>query len=719
VIDSFSHERGFRRVALVLVTWTWCLPTTLVGIIAGLFALVALGGRAAPFHGATVIRSPRLRSLGGVCLGPVILVADMASTDLVRHEWGHFRQHLRLGPLYLLIIGVPSVTHALWHRLRRGTFPEYFHFWTEAWADALGGVYEQHAHIHRHWLGYAVGPVVAVCATLLTIRGWGHALGYGFTDADALVDVAWARYPLADQLLAPLTGGLGGSNANFWRPAAMVQFWALRHVFGEDPAGWHAWSLALHVACSVLVALVVEALVPPPGGRGAEASQGGESGEGLRPEPRGDRWWIAVLSGLLFAAHPLAEEIVPATARNLDLLLGVGFFGALLCYLRLCAGDEERRSALALGGPLAPGGGTLPHRVASVLFFAFAALALGSKEAGVLILPVCALWAWRRAPLGTPVWRSPAMVRLVPFAVFAAVFLAIRSEVLEGVGGYKELGPLTMLGGLGYALERAFFEPFVASISPVLAPFRYWSLPLVAAAWWALWRATPERRGLWLDLLALYLPWIVLLGITTTYSRRVIYVPSIVMCVVLAVIVVTAVRTRARGWVVSAVLLGALYLHGSPAVRRYTDWGVMADAAAPFLDGAVWRNIPEGATVWLVDRPTRIDGDPRRYRLWTDRKSLNNAATSYSVEAWVDEHVRDLDLKVGSSLVMQAPLSDWAAELGVQGGVLTMTRKDGPRTISEGVTVVDDGAVLTFTADDAWFVVWNPDRAVAVRVGGL
>lgn len=136
------------------LTWTWCLPQTLLGLVAGLVATLVLGGRVSPFHGASVVRTPRFRKLGGVCLGPVILVADTATPELVRHEWGHFRQHLRLGPLYLLVIGLPSVTHAAWHAWRGGGFPSYFHFYTEAWADALGGVYHLHAHRHARWTGY-------------------------------------------------------------------------------------------------------------------------------------------------------------------------------------------------------------------------------------------------------------------------------------------------------------------------------------------------------------------------------------------------------------------------------------------------------------------------------------------------------------------------------------------------------------------------------------
>jgi hypothetical protein len=156
--SAFPEESPGRRIGLAALTWTWCLPNTAVSCVASAVA-TALGGVPEPFHGSVVIRMHRLRGVGGVCLGPVILVPDSADETFVRHEWGHFRQHLRLGPLYFVLVGLPSVTHALWHRrvcarVPPSRRPSYFHFYTEAWADALGGVYEAHAHVHPRWTGY-------------------------------------------------------------------------------------------------------------------------------------------------------------------------------------------------------------------------------------------------------------------------------------------------------------------------------------------------------------------------------------------------------------------------------------------------------------------------------------------------------------------------------------------------------------------------------------
>lgn len=59
---------------------------------------------------------------------------------LLVHEYGHSLQSLILGPFYLAVIGIPSL---LWGylgagRRRRKQLP-YGAFYTESWADKLGG----------------------------------------------------------------------------------------------------------------------------------------------------------------------------------------------------------------------------------------------------------------------------------------------------------------------------------------------------------------------------------------------------------------------------------------------------------------------------------------------------------------------------------------------------------------------------------------------------
>ncbi|MBQ9827232.1 MAG: hypothetical protein IJM62_00965 [Lachnospiraceae bacterium] len=57
------------------------------------------------------------------------------------HEYGHCIQSLILGPLYLLVIGIPSVCWAnvdALERRRRRNNVSYYSFYPERWANALG-----------------------------------------------------------------------------------------------------------------------------------------------------------------------------------------------------------------------------------------------------------------------------------------------------------------------------------------------------------------------------------------------------------------------------------------------------------------------------------------------------------------------------------------------------------------------------------------------------
>ena len=83
------------------------------------------------------------RNGGGLTLGRYIFV-NQNYTDLsnvILHERGHVKQSRILGPLYLIIIGIPSIS---WAGLRR-LIPtlkkiNYYNFYTENWANKLMGL---------------------------------------------------------------------------------------------------------------------------------------------------------------------------------------------------------------------------------------------------------------------------------------------------------------------------------------------------------------------------------------------------------------------------------------------------------------------------------------------------------------------------------------------------------------------------------------------------
>lgn len=79
------------------------------------------------------------KGCGNVTLGDHIFLSPYATDTTVKHEYGHTRQSLMLGPLYLIIIGIPSI---IWAAIHKKIVPnkDYDDFYTEAWANKLGGV---------------------------------------------------------------------------------------------------------------------------------------------------------------------------------------------------------------------------------------------------------------------------------------------------------------------------------------------------------------------------------------------------------------------------------------------------------------------------------------------------------------------------------------------------------------------------------------------------
>ena len=83
------------------------------------------------------------RSGGGITLGRYIFVNQNYKdlTNVILHERGHVKQSRILGPLYLIIIGIPSIS---WAGLRR-LIPalkkiNYYWFYTESIANKLMGL---------------------------------------------------------------------------------------------------------------------------------------------------------------------------------------------------------------------------------------------------------------------------------------------------------------------------------------------------------------------------------------------------------------------------------------------------------------------------------------------------------------------------------------------------------------------------------------------------
>ena len=111
----------------------WCFPQNLLGFLVKIFTRAEGVGD----HYQYKIKS------GSVSLGEFVFLcpSHWNDEDTLRHEMGHREQSRRLGWLYLPIIGIPSVIWCgcfRWYRIKHNI--SYYDFYTERWADKLGGV---------------------------------------------------------------------------------------------------------------------------------------------------------------------------------------------------------------------------------------------------------------------------------------------------------------------------------------------------------------------------------------------------------------------------------------------------------------------------------------------------------------------------------------------------------------------------------------------------
>lgn len=131
-----------KQIGIVFLHWTWGLIQTLIGFIV---FLICINRRHIWLNGnvCTEIKG----NWGGITLGMFTFVdympeGEKAYSDLtVLHEHGHTLQSILLGPLWLIIIALPSLIWAsFFDKWRSKHHVSYYSLYCEKWADKWGGV---------------------------------------------------------------------------------------------------------------------------------------------------------------------------------------------------------------------------------------------------------------------------------------------------------------------------------------------------------------------------------------------------------------------------------------------------------------------------------------------------------------------------------------------------------------------------------------------------
>ncbi len=125
-----------------LIQWTWGLPVNIVGGIAFLVCTKFKKRHWQRFGYSYIVYLPW--KSGGLSLGLFIFMRDNRKSkkwtyNTRIHEYGHTWQCLLLGPLYYIVIALPSMIWCnCFEGYRKKNNISYYKLYCEAWANKLG-----------------------------------------------------------------------------------------------------------------------------------------------------------------------------------------------------------------------------------------------------------------------------------------------------------------------------------------------------------------------------------------------------------------------------------------------------------------------------------------------------------------------------------------------------------------------------------------------------
>jgi hypothetical protein len=140
-------EVRMNKILFYVLCFTWGLPQAIVGSIVYLIRRIKHPKAKISFYnyGTIMFKSDELNS--GLSLAPFLFILDYdmevddgRQSRMEMHEFGHVKQSLMLGPLFLFVVGIPSICWLIiqTHWLKQLNY--YKSFYTEIWADKMGHV---------------------------------------------------------------------------------------------------------------------------------------------------------------------------------------------------------------------------------------------------------------------------------------------------------------------------------------------------------------------------------------------------------------------------------------------------------------------------------------------------------------------------------------------------------------------------------------------------
>ena len=126
-----------KNIGRIVSDWVWQLPQNLLGVV---WKNIKKDSIITPISNNDIesvgAKAYLIKAGGAVTLGKYVFISQTYRDQgtIIKHECGHVKQSKMLGPLYLIVIGVPSILHA-WLNDYIGCCKkhkdDYYHFYTE------------------------------------------------------------------------------------------------------------------------------------------------------------------------------------------------------------------------------------------------------------------------------------------------------------------------------------------------------------------------------------------------------------------------------------------------------------------------------------------------------------------------------------------------------------------------------------------------------------
>lgn len=498
----------------------------------------------------------------------------------------------------------------------------------------------------RHWIWVS-------SLLLITLVGFWRVLTFGFAAPDAYTLILTSRVDglatLFDLFTGPLMQGTAFAGvALFYRPVTQLTFAIDHALWGLDPFGYHLTNLVLHSGTVVLAYSLARRL-------------------------SGSRW-PAWLGAALFAVHPILMDSIPSPQNRQDILAAFFLLASLALLGRHLKGWSRRPWMLA---------GSVLALVA----------AFGSKEIAMIGVPLLPLYAWYAGRAENPSLVAQcrkALARTWPHITAGLVFLAWRTYVLGGVGGYRSTwiyrwtdGPVEAAAATGTKVISYLVYPLTMISGALDLPLRFVlagiavGLLLILALLYHLVRSVGrpskvarrctgwllhDSRGTGVTFLLLFLATTVaLLTSTFAHAPHNMYLPSLPFSLLVGWGLVASIRTwrgasrddpmedggppsrvQVRVSKLGAIGLGLLAMSlmiSSPLTQTgMGEWDAKATYNERFLaefDESL-AEVEPGAKVWITGYAGGFI-EPRGP--WAHAQNVGNLV-EHSIESWLSLHDR-------------------------------------------------------------------------------